>query len=242
MEFISYLSLSGLAPATILLYIAGVRANFCWWGLPTFSNSFFIKMMLKGVTAKHRDPDIQLPVTREILRQMCDALPLILSDYYMVQLYKSMLTLAFHALLRPGEFSYSPHVVRIEHIFVDNMGVTIYLTSSKTHQFLFCQRVKVAPQPQHCPVHYLLNYLAIRPIESGALYVGPNNLPVQYPALLNLFDKLAEFLDLPWGRYKPHSLCIGATTELHVKGFSNEIIKQRGRWSSNAFQCYIRPV
>ena len=127
MEFISYLSLSGLAPATILLYVAGVRANFHWQGLPTFSNSFVIKMMLKGVTTKHRDPDIRLPVTREILHQMCEALPLILSDYFMVQLYKSMLTLAFHALLRPGEFSYSPHVVRIEHIFVDNMGVTIYL-------------------------------------------------------------------------------------------------------------------
>ena len=242
MEFISYLSLSGLAPATILLYVAGVRANFRWQGLPTFTNSFVIKMMLKGVTAKHRDPDIRLPVTWEILHQMCEALPLILSDNYMVQLYKSMLTLAFHALLRPGKFSYSPHVVRIEHVFVDNMGVTIYLTSSMTHQFPFCQRVRVAPQLHHCPVHYLLNYLAIRPIESGALYVGPNNLPVQYVAVLSLFDKLAEFLDLPWGRYKPHSLRIGVTTELHVKGFSNEIIKQRGRWSSNAFQCYIRPV
>ena len=242
MEFISYLSLSGLAPATILLYVADVRANFRWRDLPTFSNSFVIKMMLKGVTTKHRDPDIRLPVTRDILHQMCEALPLILSDCYMVQLYKSMLTLAFHTLLRPGEFSYSPHVIRIEHVFVDNMGVTIYLTSSKTHQFPFCQTVKVAPQPRHCPVRYLLNYLAIRPIESGALYVGPNNLPVQYPAVLSLFDKLAKFLDLPTGRYKPHSLRIGAMTELHIKGFSNDIIKQRGRWSSNAFQRYIHPV
>ena len=133
MEFISYLLLLGLAPVTILLYVAGVRANFCWWGWPTFNDSFVIRMMLKGVTAKHRDPDIRLPVTREILHQMCEALTVVLSDYYMVQLYKSMLTLAFHTLLRPGEFSYSPHVVRIEHVFVDNMGVTIYLTSSKTH-------------------------------------------------------------------------------------------------------------
>ena len=235
MEFISYLSLSGLAPATILLYVVGVRANFHWRGLPTFTKSFVIKMMLKGVTAKHRDPDIRLPVTREILHQMCEALPLILSD-------KSMLTLAFHVLLKPGEFSYLPHVVRIEHVFMDNMGVTIYLTLSKTHQFLFCQRVRVAPQRHHCPVRYLLNYLAIWPIESGALYVGPNNLPVQYLAVLSLFNKLAEFLDLTLGRYKPHSLHIGATTKLHVKEFSNEIIKQRGKWSSNAFQRYIRPV
>ena len=98
MEFISYLSLSGLAPATILLYVAGVRANFHWHGLPTFNNSFMIKMMLKGVSAKHKEPDIRLPVTRQILHQMCEALLLILPDYYMVQLYKSMLILAFHTL------------------------------------------------------------------------------------------------------------------------------------------------
>ena len=91
-------------------------------------------------------------------------------------------------------------------------------------------------------MRYLLNYLAIRPIETGALYVGPNNLPVQYPAVLSVFDKLSEFLDLPPGRYKQHSLHIGATIELHVKGFSNQIIKQRGMWSSNAFQRYIHPV
>ena len=112
----------GLAPATILLYVAGVRANLCWWGLPTFNDSFIIRMMLKGMTIKHRAPKIRLLVTREILHQMCEALPMVLSDYYMVQLYRSMLTLAFHALPRPGEFSYLPHVIRIEHVFVDNMG------------------------------------------------------------------------------------------------------------------------
>ena len=242
MEFISCLSLSGLAPATVLLYVAGVRANFRWHGLPTFNDSFMIKMMLKGVSAKHKEPDIRLPVTRQILHQMCEALPLIMPDYYMVQLYKSMLMLAFHALLRPGKFSYSPHVVRIEHVFVDNMGVTIYLASSKTHQFPFCQRVRVAPQHQNCPVRYLLNYLAIRPIQLGTLYVNPNNIPVQNPVVLNLFNKLSEFLDLPPRRYKPHSLRIGVTKELHVKGFSNQIIKDRGRWLSNAFQRYIHPI
>ena len=137
----------------------------------------------------------------------------------MVQLYKSMLTLAFHALLRPGEFSYSSHVVRIEHVFVDNMGVTIYLTSSKTHQFPFCQRVRVAPQCHHCPVCYLLNYLAIRPIETGALYVGPNNLPVQYPAALSLFDKLAEFIDLPPGGTSHTHSTLGQQQNCMLKDF-----------------------
>ena len=58
MEFISYLYLSGLAPATIHLHVSGVRANLHWWGLNRFQDSFVIKMMLKDMSAKHREPDI----------------------------------------------------------------------------------------------------------------------------------------------------------------------------------------
>ena len=108
MEFIAYLSLSGLAPATILLYVSGVRANLCWCKLNPFYDSFIIKMMLKGMNAKHRDPDVRLPVTRQLLGQMCQVLPCVVCDPYLSCMYVSMLTLAYNGLLRPGEFMYSP--------------------------------------------------------------------------------------------------------------------------------------
>ena len=111
LEFVSYLSLAELAPATIQLYFSGVRAHLCWHNLPSFKDSFVIKLILKGVSAKFREPNIRLPVTRKILHDMCSVLPMVVQDYYLVMLYRSMLTLAFHGLLRPDEFTYSPHVV-----------------------------------------------------------------------------------------------------------------------------------
>ena len=105
MEFIAYLSLSSLAPATILLYVSGVRANLHWRKLNPFYDSFIIKMMLKGVNAKHRDPDVRLPVTRQLLGHMCQVLPGVVRDPCM---YISMLTPAYNGLLRPCEFTYSP--------------------------------------------------------------------------------------------------------------------------------------
>ena len=103
LEFISYLSLSGLALATIHLYVSGVRVNLHWRGLNTFQNSFVIKMMLKGMSTKHREPDIWLPIIRQILGQMCSVLACIVGDPYLMVMYTSMLTLAFNRLLRPGE-------------------------------------------------------------------------------------------------------------------------------------------
>ena len=96
MEFISNLSLSSLAPATIHLYVSGVQANLRWCSLNTFQDSFVIKMMLKGVSTKHREPDIRFPVTREILGQMCSVLAYLVGDPYLMVMYTSMLTLAFN--------------------------------------------------------------------------------------------------------------------------------------------------
>ena len=93
-----------------------------------------IKLILKGISAKFSKPDIRLPVTRKILHDMCSVLPLVVQDFYLVMMYRSMSTLAFYGLLHPGEFTYSPHVVRIENVFFDNGAVIIFLLTSKAHK------------------------------------------------------------------------------------------------------------
>ena len=159
----------------------------------------------------------------------------------MVMMYRSMLTLAFHGLPHPGEFTYSPHVVRIENVFFDNGAVIIFLPTSKAHNKNFEQRIRVPNQRGHCPVSYLIDYLKVRPFALGSLFVKQDNMLIQYNAVLTLFQDLTQFLDLPTHHYKPHSLRIGVTTELHIKGFTNQVIQSRGRWSSQVSQRYICP-
>ena len=224
LEFVSYLSLAELAPATIQLYFSGVRAHLHWHNLPSFKDSFVIKLILKGVSAKFSEPDIRLPVTQKILYEMCSVLLIVVQDFYLVMMYRSMSTLAFHALLCPGEFAYSPHVVRIENVFFDNGAVIIFLLTSKAHNENFVQRIRVAPQRDHCPVSYLIDFLKVRPFTQGPLFVKQDNMPIQYNTVLTLFHHLAQFLDLPTQHYKPQSLRIGATTELLIKGFTNQVI------------------
>ena len=208
--------------------------------LSTCLRQFCHKNDVERSICQAQGTDIHLPVTREILGQMCPVLAYLVGDPYLMVMYTSMLTLAFNGLLWPGEFTYSLHVVRVEYVWFHKGEVVLYFPTSKPHQFPFCQQVRIVPSPQLCPVAALLRYLHIRPVQPGALFVTQNNIPVQYPTVLKLFRHLAQFLDLPAERYTPHSLRIGATTELYVKEFSDNIIKQRGQWASAAFQRYIR--
>ena len=134
-----------------------------------------IKLINKGVLAKFQEPDIRLPVTQKILHDMCSVLPMVVQDFYFVMMYRSMLTLAFHRLLCPGEFTYSPHVVRIENVFFDNGVVIIFLPTSKAHNKNYVQWIRVAPQRGHCPVAYLIDYLKVWPIALGPLFVKQDN-------------------------------------------------------------------
>ena len=46
-------------------------------------------------------------------------------------------------------------------------------------------------------------------------------------------------IGLPPERYSSHSFRIGAATMASQNGFSEEEIKEMGRWKSSAFQIYV---
>ena len=240
LEFISFLSLSGFAASTVQLYLTGVRHHLKLQGRNSFKDSFVIKMVVKGVSSRYLVPDIRLPINIALLHDMWNVLSIVVKNPYMVKLYRSMFTLAYHGLLRPGEVTYTPHAIKVQHVYFVYENVHLYLHSSKAKTGPFPQKVVVAPQPGICLVTDLHTYLQVRPCIPGALFRKENGLPVHYHELLDLMDRLAKFLDLPTDRFKPHSFCIGATTDLHLKGYSSQVIQKKGRWSSAAFQRYIR--
>lgn len=61
-------------------------------------------------------------------------------------------------------------------------------------------------------------------------------------AKMNIFlDKtLGRYTDKSIGKFTTHSFRIGLASELGRLGFSDEEIKESGRWSSRAFEAYIR--
>ena len=139
--------------------------------------------MVKGVSTRFPEPDVCLPITLDLLADMWDVLPYIVHDRFQINMFCCMLTLGYHGLLRPGEITYSPHVVKVENVYFVKQHVHIYLTSSKTHREPYPQRVVVAPQHYRCLIQELHNYLQMRLWVPGALFRKESGLPVHYHEL-----------------------------------------------------------
>jgi len=94
-----------------------------------------------------------------------------------------------------------------------------------------------------CPVRALRKYWRIRKrteeekpafrMEDGKAFTGQ---------MLNsmLKDLLKEHLDYNEGKILTHSFRSGITTTMGQKGWTDEQLKEIGRWSSRAYECYLK--
>ena len=116
------------------------------------------------------------------------------------------------------------------------------LKSSKTDQRLKSVTLIIRRQVDKliCPIESLKRYLSIRSnFPDGNLFIhfdGSNLTRYQFSYIL---QKSLNFCEEK-GLYKPHSFRIGGATEAKRLGFDDDTIMQWGRWSSNAYEKYIR--
>lgn len=110
------------------------------------------------------------------------------------------------------------------------------LTSSKTDQFGIGATIIIGKGSHTlCPVQFL----AIRPKEAGPLFVYQSNRHLTKQAFEEVKQAMARAGVSSQG-YKIHSFRIGAATTAAASGVSESLIKTMGRWSSSAYQLYIR--
>ena len=92
-----------------------------------------------------------------------------------------------------------------------------------------------------CPVAALLDYLAIRGQIPGALFCLENGKPLKRKAFTASVQQALSSSGLVGTQFNGHSFRIGAATTASAIGLPDSTIKSLGRWSSDAFQGYIRP-
>ena len=86
----------------------------------------------------------------------------------------------------------------------------------------------------------LIVYLNIRPLSSAFCSFDANNKPITRNFLAEHIKKLIALSGNDPNDFNCISLRAGRTTVLACEGVPEAIIKHTGRWSSNAFQRYIR--
>lgn len=190
--------------------------------------------------------DSILPITFDILSIIVPKLQIVCNSTYEAVLFKAAFTLAFHALLRVGEFALSKgntsdRILHIGDVSSSNEQIVLRIRHSKTDQLGFGTSVVVkASSGPTCPVAAMKNFLQVRPNFAGPLFChfsGTTITRYQFSAILKRTLKICNIDDT---NFKSHSFRIGAATSLARQGTEKQIIQMAGRWKSNAVNSYIR--
>lgn len=252
--YIAYLSHTNHSPSTVVTYISGLSHFHKLHNFPDNTQVFVVGKMIEGLKRKRpSQPDVRVPISLDLLKRLITSLRSICTSTYEAALFSSAFSLAFFALLRIGEIASDTnnrpgtHVIRFLDIMfkVSDCGheeLHLTLKSSKTDQRLKSATLIIRRQVDKliCPIESLKRYLSIRGnFPNGNLFIhfdGSNLTRYQFSYIL---QKSLNFCEEK-GLYKPHSFRIGGATEAKRLGFDDDTIMQWGRWSSNAYEKYIR--
>ena len=92
-----------------------------------------------------------------------------------------------------------------------------------------------------CPYHALKRYQKLigEVTPSNSLYEAGRFHPLSRTAVTNSLCQLLKQVRLNYTQYSSHNFRIGAATTAAAAGLPVWLIKNLGRWSSNAYRTYI---
>ena len=262
--FSAYLLNRGLKSSTISSYLAGLRQLHMSQGtsIPNI-RSDIVSQILKGrsnLDALSPNPKLKrLPVTPSVLRIIkieINKRPIPKSDKCLLWFVS---TLAFHGSFRMGELlsisptSFDPKVtllvsdIKLKNTRINNSNfntLSVSIKSSKTGKPDAVTIVDVFPTNNDlCPVNAYTKWSRCSP------HFDEASPAFRFNSGLSLTNKyfnsqlktwLSNYLDSNVGYISGHSFRAGIPSVLGSLGFEDHDIKQVGRWSSSAFQVYLK--
>ena len=249
-NFVAHLHLSSFKASTITSLIAGLSYFHDMLSLPNPTNHILIKKLLKGASKLNSSPDIRLPMSCDMLVNLVSILHRICDTRYERIMFSSMVTLAFHALLRVGEYTRTgktdQHTLlrnSVELFYTQSVCFKIQVTIPhyKRSSLPVTLSFKASADTTICPVFWLDRYLKIRCSRgSRCLYVNAAGHAISSYLFGKIFREGIEDMGLNVAVYKPHSLRIGGATLAHERNYTDAQIESLGRWHSKSYRRYIR--
>ena len=90
-----------------------------------------------------------------------------------------------------------------------------------------------------CAVQSLITYLHVQGKGAGPLFLFQGGRPLSRAALSDWLRRILSAAGIS-GSFSSHSFRIGAATVAARNGVPDHLIQALGRWSSDAYQLYIR--
>lgn len=247
MRFAALLA-DNLHHSSIKVYLSAVRSLHIDNGLPDpLVNCLKLQRLLRGIKrVQGSSPPSRLPITVDLLQIIQRSLDLRVYDHVMLW---AVCCLGFFGFLRAGEFTtnspFDPSIhLAVSDIqadaLVDPTCFQVHIKSSKTDPFrVGCVIYVGRGNSSICPVAALGNFLGLRGPPPGPLFCFADGRPLTRQRLSSMVQSILHSAGYH-GSYSGHSFRIGAATTAAARGVPDHLIKTLGRWSSDAYQRYIR--
>jgi hypothetical protein len=248
LKYIAYLFQSGLKGSSIKVYLAAVRSLHIFCNLQPPSHSDKIVLALKGAARLSAPADRKLPITYLILTEIMSKL----EGRPDALLLKTAMCVAFFGCFRAGELFLSDHekFVPHKHVTYGDLSIdynlcnlTIRLKQSKTDTYDKGVDVKIGCSgTPTCAYCLMLSFISQHPcpVRESPLFMAPNLLALRKPHFISITKLTLALSGHDPSRYSGHSYRAGSATTGAASGMSAWELKLLGRWSSDAYQIYLR--
>ena len=199
-----------------------------------------LKLLLRGV--KKVDVGAKQPrptnrVSKNHLKRLCAAAD-VLFNSACARMYKAMFTIAFFGLLRPSEVAHasqSPcHQLKRKCIRFGRSILMITFFSFKHSGKPVNIKVQAISDKSICPWTNLYEYLSHSPLRAE-----DQLFPISTAEFAQVLRRCIEQADIK-SKLTLHSFRRGGATWFSSNGMTDATLKAYGRWSSNAYLCYVK--
>ncbi|XP_078365995.1 uncharacterized protein LOC144650218 [Oculina patagonica] len=236
--------------ASIKVYLSAVRSRHIEEGFPDpLVNCLRLQRVIRGIKRTQGSSEAQrLLITNDILMIIFRSLDLSMPDHCM---FWAACNLAYFGFLRSAEFtvpslaSFSSALhLSVQDISVDSdtdpSCLRVRIKASKTDPFRKGCFIHIGKGNYPlCALQSVLAYLAIRGGSGGPLFLFQDCRPLSCATLTSQISDILGHAGVP-GNFSSHSFRIGAATVAARSGIPDHLIQALGRWTSNAYQGYIR--
>ena len=244
-DFIGACFADGCGAAALASHCSAIAYGHRIRGLVDPTADFRVRKLLAGARRLRPSWDSRTALTLSDLDRLCQATGWLGLPPVDAAAYRAVFSLAFFAMLRPGEVlkgGAPSHTIRLQHIVMARDRLSLTVPTSKTSAAPFCTELVARPDLQSCPVRALRDYLQLRPPgrPEDYVFVSSTARPLTTRSLTSTMRQAGRAARLDVSSLSGHCFRISGATYGAQCGMSELQLREAGRWSSSAVRGYLR--
>ena len=249
--FLTHLHRSGYAYNTVKTHVSAISYVHKLQNIVDPTCSAVITALLNAIKKESPKTLEKLHISVDMLHELLNSLEYVITCKFDRLMYKAILLLQYHACARIGELVVSgnntDNVLCLDQVsfkFDRNMTCT-----EMTVDFLYFKHNKETSSESitigsvhtnYCPVKCLREYLSVRGLKPGFLFINSALVSVKRTDVSKVLDMLLIATGFDNKRYDTHGLRMGRASQAAADGWSESQIQRLGRWKSMAFKKYLK--